>query len=435
MEKTISSPRRLTGRIPIPPDKSISHRAAILNAVADGKAVVQDFLMATDCLSTLACLRLLGVDWSLDQMSDAAGVLTVTGHGLEGLHESVDVLDAGNSGTTLRLLAGLLAGRPFLTTLTGDESLRRRPMGRVIQPLRQMGAHIYGRDGDTLPPVVIQGGPLHGIAYQSPVASAQVKSALLLAGLQAEGETVYEEPVRSRDHTERMLRAMGVDLKEEDGSLHLSPKKKELSPLNLRIPGDFSAAAFWLIAGSIHPDADLTLEGVDHNPTRCGLLGVLAQMGADIAVSPDRLIGGEPVVDLRVRSSRLHGIEVGCDAVVSLIDEVPLLAVAASLAEGRTRICGVGELRLKESDRVDLTVRELQRLGAKIGEDDDTMVIEGMNRLKGAACDSHYDHRLAIAVAVAGLAAEGETIVRNAEATDISYPGFWKALERAVGAS
>jgi 3-phosphoshikimate 1-carboxyvinyltransferase len=435
MEKGISSPRRLSGSITVPPDKSISHRAAILNAIASGPAVVENFLVAEDCLSTIACLRSLGVSWSLRENHDGGSDLTITGRGLAGLSESADVLDAGNSGTTMRLLAGLLAGRPFLSILTGDESLRSRPMARIIEPLRQMGAQVYGRDSDTLAPLVIMGRRLRGIRYRSPVASAQVKSALLLAGLQAEGETLYEEPVQSRDHTERMLCAMGAGLREEGNALRLSPLTKDLAPLSLRVPGDFSAAAFWLVAAALHADADLTLRGVGLNPTRSGLLDVLREMGADIVVSEERIVGGEPVADLRARSGKLKGIEVDGPTVVRLIDEVPVLAVAASLAEGRTTVRDVGELRLKESDRVKLLVHELRRMGARIDEEGDALVIEGTDRFTGAVCDSHGDHRLAMALAVAGVVAEGETVIRGAEATDVSYPCFWQALDSVKGTS
>lgn len=434
MEKRISSPRRLNGSITVPPDKSISHRAAILNAIASGPAVVESFLAAEDCLSTLACLRSVGVAWSLNENADGSSDLAITGRGLAGLGESADVLDARNSGTTMRLLAGLLAGRPFLSILTGDESLRSRPMARVIEPLRQMGAQIWGREGDTLAPLAIRGGRLRGIHYRSPVASAQVKSALLLAALQAEGETLFEEPVRSRDHTERMLQAMGADLREEENVLRLTPLAKDLTPLSLRVPGDFSAAAFWLVAAALHPDADLTLSGVGVNPTRTGLLDVLMEMGADISISDETLTGGEPAADLRVRSSRLKGVTVEGAQVVRLIDEVPALAVAAALAQGRTVIRNVAELRLKESDRVKLTVQELRRMGARIEEEGDALVIEGTGKLVGAACDSHGDHRLAMALAAAGIVAEGMTIIRAAEATGVSYPRFWQDLE-AVGAT
>ena len=434
MEKRISSPRRLSGSIAVPPDKSISHRAAILNAIAAGPAVVENFLAGADCLATLDCLRSLGVAWSLEERADGTSDLSVAGRGLTGLSESAEVLDARNSGTTMRLLAGLLAGRPFLSILTGDESLRSRPMARIVEPLREMGAQVWGRNGDTLAPLAIVGGRLRGIRHRSPVASAQVKSAVLLAGLQAEGETTFEEPARSRDHTERMLGAMGVDLSEEDGALRLSPPARDLAPLSFRVPGDFSAAAFWLVAASLHPDAEVTLRGVGMNPTRTGLLDALREMGANIKIGEERTRAGEPVADLTVRSSRLRGTSVGGALVVRLIDEVPVLAVAAALAKGRTVISGLGELRVKESDRVALTAQELRRMGAHIDEDGDTLVIDGADKLRGAVCDSHGDHRLAMALAVAGVAAEGETIVRNAEATDVSYPAFWRDLEGIAGA-
>ncbi|HUS83444.1 MAG TPA: 3-phosphoshikimate 1-carboxyvinyltransferase [Dehalococcoidia bacterium] len=435
MEKRIASPRRLSGSIAVPPDKSISHRAAILNAIAAGPAAVESFLPAADCLATLACLRLLGVSWTLQERTNAGSDLAITGRGLAGLGESEDVLDARNSGTTMRLLAGLLAGRPFLSVLTGDESLRSRPMARIVEPLREMGAQVWGRNRGTLAPLAITGGRLRGIHHRSPVASAQVKSAILLAGLQAEGDTLFEEPARSRDHTERMLRAMGADVKEEGVALRLSPLAKDLTPLSLRVPGDFSAAAFWLVAAATHADAELTLPDVGVNPTRTGLLDALREMGAQVTVSNQRVTGGEPVADLKVRSGRLKGVVVEGPLVVRLIDEVPVLAVAAAMAEGRTVIRDVGELRLKESDRVKLIIQELKRMGARIDEEGDALVIEGTGRLNGAVCDSHGDHRLAMALAVAGLVAEGETVVEAAEATDVSYPGFWRTLEDVRGAS
>ncbi len=429
MQRRISSPRSLGGSLTVPPDKSISHRAAVLNAIADGPARVERFLPAADCLATLACLRSLGVAWSLEEKGDGGSDLAIGGNGLAGLRESEDVLYAANSGTTLRLLAGLLAGRPFLSILTGDESLRSRPMARVVEPLRQMGAQVWARGGDTLAPLAVRGGRLRGIQYHSPVASAQVKSALLLAGLQAEGDTLFAEPARSRDHTERMLLAMGADLKDEGGMLRLHPLERELTPLDLSIPGDFSAAAFWLVAAVLHPNAEVTLKGVGVNPTRTGVIDVLREMGADVALSDERMAGGEPVADLRARSSRLKGVTVDGEMVVRLIDEAPVLAVAAALAEGRTMLRDLGELRVKESDRVGLTVRELRRMGANIEEEGDALVIEGVARLKGATCDSHGDHRLAMALAIAGLVAEGETVIENAEATEVSYPGFWRDLE------
>jgi 3-phosphoshikimate 1-carboxyvinyltransferase len=426
--RKIRAPHRLRGSVDVPGDKSISHRAAILNAIAAGPAVVENFLPADDCLAILDCLRALGISWSLEDSGSGSSKLSITGQGLDGLRESSDVLDARNSGTTMRLLTGLLAGRPFLTIITGDESLRSRPMGRVIEPLREMGAQVWGRDGDSLAPLAIRGGPLRGIHYRSPVASAQVKSAVLLAGLQAEGETTLEEPVRSRDHTERMLRAMGADLREEGNALRLSPLKRDLTPLNLRVPGDVSAAAFWLVAGTLHPDAEIHLSGVGMNPTRTGIVSVLRTMGADLEVQEERQAGGEPVAGIVVRSSRLTGTTVEGEIVVSLIDEVPVLAVAAALARGRTVIRDISELRVKESDRIAATAQELRKLGARVEEQPDALIIEGVPALRGAACDSRGDHRLAMALAVAGMVAEGETVLSGAEAVSISYPSFWEHL-------
>ncbi len=424
MRKTIRSPRRLRGSIEAPGDKSISHRAAILNAIAEGEAVVESFQSGADCLATLRCLRALGVkiDW------DGQGTLRIQGGGRFGLRESADVLNAGNSGTTMRLLAGLLAGQSFFSVLTGDASLRSRPMERVVEPLRAMGARIQGRAGGARPPLAIEGGSLRGIRYRLPVASAQVKSALSLAALYGEGETLLEEPAPSRDHTERMLRAMGVEILGGDG-LRVSPPQRELTPLSLRVPGDISAAAFWMVAAAVHPDAEIRLAGVGVNPSRSGIIDALAGMGASITLEEERMWGCEPVADIVVRSSSLRGTVVEGSLIPRLIDELPVLAVAACLAEGETIIREAGELRLKESDRIRTTVLELRRLGASIEEQPDGMVIQGVGCLKGGACGSHGDHRLAMTLAVAGLLAQGETVVRGAEASSISYPGFWHHLE------
>jgi 3-phosphoshikimate 1-carboxyvinyltransferase len=424
MRKTIRSPRRLRGSIEAPGDKSISHRAAILNAIAEGEAVVESFQSGADCLATLRCLRALGVKWDWD----GQGTLRIQGGGRFGLRESVDVLNAGNSGTTMRLLAGLLAGQPFFSVLTGDASLRSRPMERVVEPLRAMGVRIQGREGGTRPPLAIEGGSLRGIRYRLPVASAQVKSALSLAALYGEGETVLEEPAPSRDHTERMLRAMGVEILGGDG-LRVSPPQRELTPLSLRVPGDISAAAFWLVAAAAHPDAEIRLAGVGVNPSRSGIIDALVGMGASITLEEERMWGCEPVADIMVRSSSLRGTVVEGSLIPRLIDELPVLAVAACLAEGETIIREAGELRLKESDRIRTTVLELRRLGASIEEQPDGMAIRGVGCLKGGACGSHGDHRLAMTLAVAGVLAQGETVVRGAEASSISYPGFWHHLE------
>jgi len=426
MRKTIRSPRRLRGSIEAPGDKSISHRAAILNAIARGEALVENFQGGADCLATLRCLRALGVklDW------DGQGTLRIQGGGRFGLRESADVLNAGNSGTTMRLLAGLLAGQPFFSVLTGDASLRSRPMERVVEPLRAMGTRIQGRAGGTRPPLAIEGGSLRGIRYRLPVASAQVKSALSLAALYGEGETVLEEPAPSRDHTERMLRAMGAEVVGGEGDgLRISPQQRELTPLSLRVPGDISAAAFWMVAAAAHPDAEIRLTGVGVNPSRSGIIEALASMGASIALEGERTWGCEPVADIAVRSSSLRGTVIEGSLIPRLIDEIPVLAVAASLAEGETAIHQAGELRLKESDRIRTTVLELRRLGASIRELPDGMAIQGVGCLKGGACGSHGDHRLAMTLAVAGLLAQGETVVRGAEASCISYPSFWHHLE------
>ena len=426
MKRTVRAARRLRGTIEPPGDKSISHRAAILNAIAHGEAVVENFQTGADCLATVRCLRALGIRIE----SPTAGILRVHGVGRSGLREAAAVLNAANSGTTLRLLAGLLAAQHFFSVLTGDASLRSRPMGRIVEPLQAMGARIQGRADGTRPPLAIEGGRLRGIRHRLPVASAQVKSALTLAGLYAEGETVLEEPTPSRDHTERMLRAMGAAIVADKGSLRVSPLTGDLAPLSLRVPGDISAAAFWMVAAAAHPDAELRLTGVGVNPSRSGIIDALRAMGASIAVEEERMSGCEPVADVVVRSSRLRGVVIEGPLIPRLIDEVPALAVAACLAEGDTVVRDAGELRLKESDRIHTTAGELRQLGAHIEELPDGMVIHGAGALRGAACGSHGDHRLAMTLAMAGLLAAGETTVHDAEAVAVSYPGFWDDLDR-----
>jgi 3-phosphoshikimate 1-carboxyvinyltransferase len=423
MRRAVGQASALRGEVNVPSDKSISHRAAILNCVANGEAVVRNFSPAEDCASTLGCLNALGAAIEMENGRD----LRVRGLGSAGLTEPEDVLDAGNSGTTIRLLSGLLAGQPFLSVLTGDSSLRVRPMGRIVEPLRLMGAGIWGRCNDTRPPLVIRGGSLRGTEYELPVASAQVKSALLLAGLFAEGDTVVVEPARARDHTERMLGCMGARLQVSGKSIRLSPGG--LTAVDVDVPGDMSAAAFWLIAGSIHGDAALRLPGIGLNPTRSGIIDVLRSMGAEVAVRNERLAGGEPVADVEVGSSALEGTEVGGDMVPRVIDEIPLIALAGCLASGRTVIRDAAELRLKESDRIRSTATELTKMGADIEELPDGMVVHGGKTLHGARCRSHGDHRLAMMLGVAGLVAEGETVIDGAEAAAVSYPSFWDGLE------
>lgn len=416
----------LRGEVIPPGDKSISHRALILNSVAGGKARVDNFSPGADCLATVACLRQLGVEI----VEESPGSLTVSGVGKEGLKEPKDVLNAGNSATTIRLLAGLLAAQPFLSIITGDESLRSRPMARLIHPLRLMGAEVWGRGGDSLAPLAIKGNQLRGIKYQLPVASAQLKSAVLIAALFAQGNTTVEEPAPSRDHTERMLRAMGAKLKSDGLRITLTPDPVPLVPLDLHIPGDISSAAFWLVAGAIHPNARIEVRNTGINPTRMGIIEVLLDMGAKLRIENERIEAGEPVADLIVESSDLVGRQIGGSLIPRLIDEIPLIAIAGCVARGTTVIRDAAELRVKETDRIRATMKELSRLGADIGELPDGLIIRGGKTLKGGECHSYHDHRLAMAWGIAGLVAQGETIIHDAEAVAFSYPGFWSDLER-----
>lgn len=432
----VQAPARLVGELRVPGDKSISHRALLLSALATGAAELRGLAPGDDVRSTARCLRALGVGLApAGARPDAPweSGCTVTGVGLEGLREPEDVLDCGNSGTTIRLLSGILAGAlppSALAVLTGDASLRGRPMGRVIAPLRQMGADLRGRAGDRFAPLVVRGAPLRGTVYRSPVASAQVKSAVLLAGLRAAGPTTVIEPAPSRDHTERLLAAMGVSVAVDGPSVTVTPPAR-LRPVSLTVPGDFSSAAFWLVAALVHPNARITVRGVGLNPTRTGLLDVLAEMGARISVERRGEIGGEPVGDLTASSSDLRGVEVGGALVPRLIDELPVLAVAAAVARGTTRLRDAEELRYKESDRLHTVALGLARLGATVREERDGLEIAG-GRLQEGAVESFGDHRLAMSLAVAGLAA-GAVTVAGAEAVTVSYPGFWDDLA-ALGA-
>ncbi len=424
MRATVRPLPSFRGEMRVPGDKSISHRAAILGSLGDGRTVARGFLSSADTDATLRCLAALGVHWTLE-----GDVLTVDGVGLSGFREPADVLDCGNSGTTMRVLAGALAGQPFLSVLTGDASLRSRPMERVATPLRSMGATVLTREGG-LAPLVILGGALRPITYRLPVASAQVKSAILLAGLFTEGVTVVEEPAPSRDHTERMLAAMGADIRREENALSVSGMSGGLAPLDLTVPGDLSAAAFWMVLAACAPDAEVRLPAVGVNPTRTGIIDALEAMGACVEVSEERLSGGEPVADIVVRSSRLRGASFGGDLIPRLQDEIPALAVAAVFARGRTEVRDAAELRVKESDRIAMLAGGLRAMGARIEELSDGFVIEGTGRLRGARVESHGDHRLAMAFAVAGLLAEGETAIEGAESVAVSYPGFWDDIDR-----
>ncbi|UCC65663.1 MAG: 3-phosphoshikimate 1-carboxyvinyltransferase [Anaerolineae bacterium] len=413
----------MRGRARVPGDKSISHRALLLGAIAAGASRVGNCLAAGDPLATLRAVRALGIEVeALD-----ATTLIVHGRGLHGLGEPDDVLDCGRSGTTMRLLAGLLAGQPFLSLLTGEAQLRRRPMGRVVEPLRRMGATVLGREGGLRPPLALQGGGLHGVDYTLPVASAQVKSALLLAGLYADGATTLREPGPARDHTERMLTAMGCELQIADRELRMAPVER-LGALDVSVPGDFSSAAYFIAAATLVPGSEIAIEGVGVNPTRTGLLDVLRTMGADVSLQDERTVSGEPVANLTVRASALQGTEVGGERVVRTIDELPILAVAATQAQGETIVRDAAELRVKETDRIATTVQELRHLGAEIEPQPDGFLVHGPTPLRGTLVHSHGDHRLAMALTVAGLIAQGETLVQDMDCVDDSFPGFEATL-------
>jgi 3-phosphoshikimate 1-carboxyvinyltransferase len=447
----------LRGAITVPGDKSITHRALILGALAEGDTRVRGWVPAEVCLATLRCIRALGVE--IEDVSESSDLL-IHGVGLRGLAEPADVLHCAGSGTTIRLLAGLLAGQPFTSVLTGTDPLRRRPMGRVAEPLRQMGATILGRDGGKLAPLTIRGGNLRGIDYAMPVASAQVKSAILLAGLFAEGETVVHEPGPSRDHTERMLAEFQVEVKVEAEAeveaksrgafVRLVGGQKLIGGGELTIPGDFSSAAFPLVAAAIVPGSDVRLTGVGVNPTRTGLYDLLVAMGAELRLGDTGTrrhggmgIGrhgdtatrgyGELIADLTVQHSMLRATEAYGDLVVRAIDEFPIFAVAATQAAGTTVIREAAELRVKESDRIASVATELRKMGAQVEERPDGMLIHGPARLHGAVVECHRDHRLAMALAVAGLVADGPTEIRGAEAIGDSFPNFVEAM-RALGA-
>lgn len=426
---TLTAPQRLRGAVHVPGDKSISHRAVIFNAVAEGNARVTNFLAGADCLSTIACVRALGVD-----VRREGDEVLVAGAGLRGLKEPADLLDCGNSGTTMRLLAGLLAGMPLFAVLTGDASLRSRPQRRIVAPLRALGAQLDGRDGGERAPLAVRGARLKGGSYELPVASAQVKSALLLAALSGEGPLTLSGKIASRDHTERMLQAMGVDLQVCPDSITLHPPAHPVFPypLSLRVPGDPSSAAFWWVAAAIHPDAELTTPGVCLNPTRTGALDVLRAMDAQIDITNERSEGSEPVGDVTVRSSRLRGTTIGGELIPRLIDEIPVLAVAAACAEGDTLVRDAQELRAKETDRIATVAAGLDLLGVEVEPTGDGMGIVGRGgpALAGALLDSHGDHRLAMAWAVAALVATGATRVADPDSAAVSYPGFWETVQR-----
>jgi 3-phosphoshikimate 1-carboxyvinyltransferase len=421
----ISGAKAFKGEVSPTPDKSISHRAVIFSSLAKGKSVIRNFLRAEDPMSTVGVMRALGVE-----IREEGGEMTVEGKGLFGLSEPDAVLDCGNSGTTMRLLSGVLSGQPFFSVLTGDASLRKRPMARVIAPLSSMGARILARAGDRYPPVAIKGGRLMPIDYKMPVASAQLKSALLLAGLYAEGRTLIAEPLKSRDHTERMLPFFGADLLSDGRTVTISGGT-ELSGTDVYVPGDFSSAAFFLVGALLLKDSDITIRNTGLNPTRTGLLDVLGRMGAQWEIMNRRDIAGEPVADIHVRrGGGLRAADISGEEIPALIDEFPVICVAATQAEGTTSIRGAEELRVKESDRIGAMVSELRKMGAEIEELKDGVIIKGSVSLRGAEVDSHGDHRIAMAMAIAALAAEGTTKINGISSVNISFPGFFDLLGR-----
>jgi 3-phosphoshikimate 1-carboxyvinyltransferase len=429
---------RLSGTVAVPGDKSISHRAILLAALADGPTVIRNYLPADDCLRSLAAVEALGV--TVLKESAPALRLRIDGKGADALKEPAALIDLGNSGTSLRLLTGVLAGRPFVSVLTGDASLRRRPMRRVIEPLTRMGAEVFAWGGGERAPVVIQGKrPLRSIEAALPVASAQLKSALLLAALSAEGMTRITEPARSRDHTERMLPQFGARISVDEAGVSLAGPQR-LRGAEIDIPGDLSSAAFPLVAaiiigssatGAAGGEVRLPLVGV--NPTRTGLLGLLGAMGATIEIGRLREMSGEPVADLTARPAALRGVTAAGSEIVAMIDEFPILCVAAAVAKGETVVRDAAELRVKESDRIAVMGKELRKLGVGIEELPDGVRIAGGAPLRGATCRSHGDHRIAMALAVAGLAARGETIIEDVQCIETSFPGFVD-LFRRVGA-
>jgi 3-phosphoshikimate 1-carboxyvinyltransferase len=423
MEISQSKPFQLTCKVP--GDKSISHRSIMLGALAEGVTEVEGFLPGKDCLGTLQCFEQMGVE--IERLSPTS--VRIHGRGIHGLKEPVAPLDVGNSGTTIRLMLGILAGAPFFSTVIGDESIGRRPMDRVVQPLRKMGARIEGRENGRYTPLAIKGGRLQGITYHSPVASAQVKSCLLLAGLSAEGVTTVAEPSLSRDHTERMLPAFGAALTAKDHVVSIEGGQS-LQGTKVRVPGDISSAAFLLAAALMVPGSQVTVEDVGLNPTRTGILDAFKQMGAGVEVEETRSWCNEPVGRVTVRTGELHGVTIGGEMIPRLIDEIPVLAVVATQAKGTTVIKDAKELKVKESNRIATTVNELKKLGANIEETEDGMVIEGPVTLRGGITTSHGDHRIGMSMAVAGLGSKETVKVLDVESIDVSFPGFFRYIQK-----
>ena len=421
----------LKGTVSVPGDKSISHRGIMFGSIADGTTEIHNFLPGADCLATIRCFRALGI-----KIEQEGSTVTVHGKGLHGLSAPSHILDVGNSGTTTRLLSGILAGQPFESKLSGDESLNSRPMKRIIDPLTQMGADISSILHNGCAPLYIAPSRLHGIHYDSPVASAQVKSCILLAGLYANGETSVTEPGLSRNHTELMLKEFGADIR----SVHdldcsrttaIIQPGRELHGQKLTVPGDISSAAYFIAAGLIVPDSEIRITNVGINPTRAGILKICEDMGARIELSNERTEGGEKIADITVRTSRLHGTVIEGDIIPALIDEIPVIAVMAAVAEGTTVIRDAAELKVKETDRIETVTDNLKAMGCDVTPTEDGMIING-GKLKGASIHTLLDHRIAMAFSIAALAAEGRTRILDSKCVDVSYPTFYDTFEELL---
>lgn len=413
----------LRGEVTIPGDKSISHRAVMFGSLAEGTTEVTNFLQGADCLSTIDAFRKMGIE-----IENTPEKILIHGRGLHGLAAPSSVLDMGNSGTTTRLISGILAGQSFESTLTGDASIQKRPMRRIMEPLSMMGAKVVSINDNGCAPLRITGAPLHGIHYHSKVASAQVKSAVLLAGLYADGETLVTEPSLSRNHTEIMLRTFGAELTSEDKTAKVCPEPR-LQGQQIHVPGDISSAAYFIAAGLLVPGAEILIKNVGINPTRDGILRVAEEMGGNITLLNENY-DGEPTADILVKHSHLHGVVIEGDIIPTLIDELPVINIMAACAEGTTVIRNASELKVKESNRIDVMVQYLGAMGCDITGTDDGMVIVGGRPLHGTQIDSHLDHRIAMSFAIASLIAEGETKIKGSDVVNISYPDFYRDLGR-----
>lgn len=422
--KVTGSPCKLRGEITPPGDKSISHRAVMIGSLAEGRTIVKGFLNGGDTISTVNAFRNLGIKIKVDNTE-----VEITGNGLRGLREPGDVIDAGNSGTTTRLITGLLASQDFFSVITGDRYLRKRPMDRIVKPLSEMGASISGRNSGSLLPIAINGKILKGIKYELPVASAQVKSCLILAGLFADGETVITEPQKTRDHTERMLAHFGAQLEMAGNTIRVK-NPPQFKGSELIVPSDISSASFFIIAALINPGSELLVKNVGLNPRRTGVLEILKAMNGNISIQNERTECGEPVGDILVKHSSLKGVEIKGEMIPNAIDELPVVSVAACFAEGTTVISEARELRVKETDRIKAMTTELKKLGADISETDDGMIIKGQQSLSGSKCNSWGDHRIAMSLAVAATMAKGETVIEDSDCVSISFPEFFNLLEK-----